>query len=253
MAKEYLKFVVFSLGLAIFLLLGILGMNTLGISWGKVEFLPASTITVTGEAKKQESNQIANFYAGVSASNDDKQEAIDEVNTKMTDIVKKIKEFGIEDKDIQTQNVNVNENQQAEILIYPPTDSKQQAKWSANNSITITLRDVAKAQALTDMLTATGATNVSGPNYSLDSYSDASEDLLADAIVDAKTKAEKIAKASGRRLGKVITVSEGGSPVYYPVALESKGRGGDTTSVPTPVEPGSQTVYKSVTVVFELR
>ena len=125
-------------------------------------------------------------------------------------------------------------------------------KWTANNSITITLRDIAKAQSLVDTLNKTGATNVSGPNYALDSSSEASEDLLAQAIDDARTKATKIAKASGRRLGKVITVSEiSGSPIFYPTALESKGRG--DTSVPTPVEPGSQTVYKSITVVFELR
>ncbi len=231
-------------------------MNFLGFSLGKVEFLPAATITVTGEAKKQEMNQIASFYAGVNASNDDKQKAIDEVNTKMTDIVKKVKEFGVEQKDIQTQNVSVSENQQVEMMLYAPTDSKpQQAvlKWSANNSITITLRDISKAQALTDMLHSTGATNVSGPNYSLDTYADKSDDLLADAIADAKTKAEKIANASGRRLGKVITVSESGSPIYYPMALDVKRSGTESSNVPTPVEPGSQTVYKSVTVVFELK
>ena len=225
-----------------------------GFSWGKVEFLPASTITITGEAKSDQKSETATFSAGVTASNDDKQTAINEVNTKMNEVIAKVKAFGIDEKDIKTQYVSTYENPQAEAIPYCPTCSRTTtAKWQASNSIEIKLNDVSKATALTDLLNQSGANSISGPNFGLVDANKSSDDLMTEAIADARQKAEKVAKAAGRRLGKVITVSESGySPVYPMMTLEAKGRAGDM-SVPSPIEPGTQTVYKSVSVVFELR
>jgi len=230
--------------LAILFLAGVYFIPWSRVNWGKIEFLPAGTITVTGQAKRDEASQIANFNASVTASNDEKQTAIDEVNTKMAEIIQKVKEFGIDEKDIQTQNVSVYENPAMEILIYPP--QKRSLRWTANNSLEIKLKDVNRASQLADLLNATGATSVSGPNFSLDDTQEAETALLAEAIENAREKAEKVAQASGRKLGKVITVSEGGSPIgIYPTMERAMST--------TPIEPGTETVYKSVTVVFELR
>ena len=46
------------------------------MNWGKVRWLPAEIVTVTGEAKSQQKNQIASFTAGVDAVNDKKEEAV---------------------------------------------------------------------------------------------------------------------------------------------------------------------------------
>jgi len=69
------------------------------------------------------------------------------------------------------------------------------------------------------------------------------------AIKDAREKAESIAKASGRTLGKVISVNDGNTSSVYPMYAmkDSAGGGGAVT------EPGSTTVYKNLTVVFELK
>lgn len=238
-----------------FIIMGVFAASKLGLNWGKVEFLPASTITITGEAKGDKKSETASYSVSVSASNDDKQTATDEVNKKMNEIISKVKDFGIQDKDIKTQNISVQENQGIEIMTYcvDCPDKSQIKKWQASNSIEIKLEDASKASAFTDLLNSTSATSVYGPNFGLTDVNESSDELLEEAINDARTKAEKVAKAAGRRLGKVITVSEsGGYGPIYPMTMEAKGRGGDT-SIPTPIEPGTQTVYKSVTVVFELR
>jgi len=213
--------------------------------------MPAATITVTGEAKKDELPQIARFSASVTVTNADKQTAINEVNSSMEKIIKSVKDFGIDTQDIQTQQVSVYQTKDnIEIMIYPPRPSAKDV-WQASNSISITLRDIAKASDLADLLAASGATNVSGPNYSLDDTTQAQADLLAKAIANAREKAGKIAAASRRKLGEVITVSEGSSG--YPGPLFAGGGMMAEKSVPTPVEPGTETVYKSVTVTFELK
>jgi uncharacterized protein YggE len=207
-----------------------------------------ATITVTGEAKKDELPQIARFSASVTATNVDKQTAINEVNSAMEKIIKSVKDFGIDQKDIQTQQISVYEiNNEQEIMIYPPR--AQSRGWQASNSISITLRDIAKVSALADLLAASGATNVYGPNYSLDDTTQAQADLLAKAIDNAREKAQKIAIASKRKLGEVITVSEGGTVMPGPVFRSMS----VAETTPTPVEPGTETVYKSVTVTFELK
>lgn len=220
------------------------------VNWGKISILPASTITVTGEAKQDLTSQIANFSAGVTATNIDKQTAVNEVNSAMEKIIKSVKDFGIDEKDIQTQQVSVYQTKEdrPEIMIYPPRPSGKDV-WQASNSISIKLRNIDQASALTDLLQQSNATNVYGPDYSLDDTTQAQADLLSKAIDNAREKAEKIAVASKRKLGKIITVSEGSAimpgPVFRAMSVAE--------SVPTPVEPGSETVYKSVTVTFELK
>jgi len=209
------------------------------IEWGKLRWLQAETITVTGEAKSTQKNQIASFTAGVNIIKDKKEDAVNEVNQKINDLIKAVKNFGIPEADIKTQNVSV--YQQQEI------NNKQ---WVVNNSIEITLRDVDKANQLTDLLNASGANNVYGPNFRMDDTSAVEKTLYDGAIKDAKDKAEIIAKAAGRKLGKVIDVSEGagGTNQIYPMMAKSDAAvgGGAATEI------GTETVSQSLTVVFEI-
>ncbi len=224
----------------LFLLLFFLGLGLL------IKFVPISleapaSITVTGEAKRDEVPQIARFSASVTATNVDKQTAVNEVNSAMEKIIKSVKDFGIDQKDIQTQQVSVYQTKEGRL--------SDKDVWQASNSISLKLRNIDQASALTDLLQQSNATNVYGPNYSLDDTTQAQADLLAKAIDNAREKAAKIAAASQRKLGKIITVSEGGTvmpgPVFRAMSVAE--------TVPAPVEPGSETVYQSVTVTFELK
>lgn len=87
-----------------------------------------------------------------------------------------------------------------------------------------------------------------GPNFSMDEDSGETDELFAEAIENARKKAQNVAASTGRKLGKVLSVVEGvtsGGPV--PILRMEAGGGG------APLEPGTGTVSKSVTVVFELR
>lgn len=219
------------------------------INWGKFSMVPVEMVTVNGEAQTVEKNQIASFTAGVNASNNVKQTAVNEVNSKMEVLIKSVKDFGIKPEDIQTQNVSV---YQGDIWYVDGGVSKsKKGQWTANNSIVITLRNVDRASQMTDLLTASGATNVYGPNFRVDDTNAAERELYGAAMKDAMEKADVIARASGRKLGKVLTVNDEGSGrnVIYPLMAKADLGGG---GVPAPVEPGSQTVTKNLTVSFEL-
>jgi len=218
------------------------------VNWGTVQFANENTVTVTGYAKSQEKNEIAIFTAGVNAVNDDKDAAVSEVNSKIEKIISSVKAFGVEDKDVKTQNMSIYQSEEQ----YYDNDGaykSRKGQWRVDNSIEIILRNIDRASEFATMLSGTDATNVFGPSFSIDDSSSADSKLIEMAIADAREKALVMAHASGRSLGKVLAVTEGGasSPVYRLGFAEGLGGGG------VPVEPGSSTISKSVTVVFELR
>ena len=219
------------------------------IEWGKIRWQEPETITVIGEAKSIQKNQIASFNAGVDSVLADKDKAIKEVNTKIEELIKAIKNFGIDEKDIKTQNLSV--YLQEESYYENGALRTRKGQWRVNNSIEIKLREVDKASELATLLTSSGATNVYGPNFTFEDTSGAKKDLFKAAMDDAQQKADMLAKASGRKIGKVVNIVEGSdyssSPIYGAKLMDGMGGGG------APVEVGSGTVSQSLTVVFELK
>lgn len=217
------------------------------INWGTIKTMPANTIVVSGEAKSTEKNQVASFTAGVDSVNDDKDAAVNEVNEKIAALTQAVKDFGIDAADIQTQNISV---YRSEEMYYADGGSQKSrpGQWRVNNSINITLRDISRANGLTNLLTDSGATNVYGPNFAMEDTQDAKNKLLSQAVEDARAKAELMIAGTGRKLGKVISISEGGVTNPIMPMYDARGMGGGAA-----LEPGSSEVYASVTVVFELR
>jgi len=219
------------------------------IEWGKIRWQEPETITVVGEAKSTLKNQIASFSAGVDSVQSDKDKAVEEVNTKITDLINTIKNFGVDEKDIKTQNLSI--YQQEESYYENGVQRMRKGQWRVNNSIEIKLREVDRASELTNLLTSSGATNVYGPNFSFEDTSGAKKDLFKAAMDDAIQKADMLAKASGRKLGKVVNIVEGNSssnsPFLSAKIMDGMGGGG------APVEVGSGTVNQNLTVVFELK
>lgn len=218
------------------------------ITWGKIVMTPERMVTVTGYAESKEKNQIANYSAGVNSVKDNKDEAIKEVNDKIAAITAAVIGFGVDASDIQTQSMSVYQRQ--DTYYDNGVQKSRPGQWDVNNTISVVLRDVNRASALADLLTNSGATNVYGPNFQLDTTKKAEDALTAEAIANAQIKAEAMAKASGTVLDKIVSVSEGsnGGAVYPLSAMDGRGGGGGAA-----VQPGSTTVSKTVTVVWSLK
>jgi uncharacterized protein YggE len=246
--KGNTQIVVAMFGLTLLLIVAAFVLPWRRIDWGKVSYKPAEMVTVTGEAKSRQKNQIAKFNAGVDSVKDKKEEAVKEVNEKVAALIEAAKKFGIEEGDIQTQNLSIYQNE--EQYWEGGSQKSRKGQWRVSNSVEITLRDVAKGADLADLLTSSGANNVYGPNFQFDDTSKAEKELFDAAMKDAKEKAELIAKSSGRKLGKVMVVNEGSGGPVFGVMNMKEGAGGAGGA---PIEPGSGTVSKNLTVSFELK
>jgi uncharacterized protein len=218
------------------------------INWGTISIQPSNSITIIGTAQNQQQNEMANYSAGVTVVADDKTKAINEVNTKINAITKAVQDFGIKSADLKTENLSIN---QEETTIYDNGQPKTvPGQWRISNTINIILRDVAQANDLTNLLSSSGATNVYGPNFSLNTANNDDIQLLSKALLNAQTKADSMAKSSNRKLGKVINITEGASQTgVIPMLQMATGKGGGGADLNT----GSTTIEKSVTVTFELK
>lgn len=245
MAKKLIETTIAGIIIAAVVLFGAKLINWDKTNWGKIQLSQAKTITVVGKAKGQQKTQLARFTASVSRINDNKQHAIDEVSEDIKQIISKVKSFGITEKDIKTQTINI--YQQRETYYEGDRKKSRPGQWSVSNTLQITLRNVDRASELSELLGKSGATNVYGPNFYADETTSLEAGLLKQAFKNAQEKAEKIAQASGKKLGEAISISESSGNSYSPIRAEGLGGGG------MPVEPGTSTVRNQVTAVFEIK
>ncbi|OGC46970.1 hypothetical protein A2713_00510 [candidate division WWE3 bacterium RIFCSPHIGHO2_01_FULL_35_17] len=210
-----------------------------------------NTVSVSGYADTSVKNQVASFSAGVSSINDKKEVAVKEVNDKIDSLTNAVKLFGIPAEDIKTESISVYQQTDSYYDNNEDGTSVQRSKpgqWSVSNSISIKLRDVEKTSKLVDLLTASGATNVYGPNFTVSDVSETENGLVGLAIENAKAKATEIANKSGRKLGKILSISESSTGYSYPM-YEKSGMGGGGA----PSEAGTSSVSKTLYVTFELK
>ena len=224
------------------------------VDWGTLRLGQQRSITVTGTATMAERNQTARFTASVRVEDLDKQTATTAVNTAMDALITDLKIFGISEDDLRTQNISVYEFEKRdgpEILLPGPGREipNGETYWQASNTITITLREVNQASALADLLFASGATDVNGPSFHVDDTTTADAELLVKAVENARKKAEELAAAGNASLGDVLTIQEGYTsapiPIFRAEAFDS--------AVSAPLEPGTSTLSKTVTVTFSLQ
>lgn len=219
-----------------------------GSYWFYNNYISRDTITVTGKATHEITNQIASFSVTVEINDEDKSVAVSKAEEEVNKMISDIKEFGIPDKDLKTQYLNIYQmDKPVEIdrrTTYEPGD------WYASYSVAVTLRDLDKSSELTALLASYDNSTMWGPNLSIDPDEINEEDILNDAIEDARQKASALAVASGKRIGKIVNIVEGGYNGYdigIMRATEAVGGGG------LPIEEGSSSVTKAVTVTFRLK
>lgn len=217
------------------------------INWGSLSIRPPQTITVVGTAESQEANQVASFYAGIWATNADRQAAINEANQQIDQVMAALQEFGIPEADVQTQNVSVYQES------YPVDGGQryERGEWRASNSIVVTLREIERANELVSLLGESGLSDISGPNFRIDNSAAAQQKLLTAAIENAREKAELIAGDQNKQIIRTLSITEGvlsnGASPFAAMRMEGGAGGG------LDLAPGSSTVSTSVTVMFEMR
>ena len=185
----------------------------------------------------------------MSAQSKDAKAALDQVSGKADKVASALKNSGVADKDIQTQNVSVN----PQYADQPPTSSKQPLiiGYQASLSVSAKVRDLGSLSKVIGAASAANVDNINGPSFSISDDSTYREQAIAKAVADARVAAAAMAKAAGKSLGDVVSVTSSAAqsnPV--PLAFAAAPMASDKS---VPIQPGQLDVTSDVTVVFELK
>jgi len=202
------------------------------------------TVTASGSGRASATPDQAEMSFGVTTQDKDAKKALDEASKTAEQISAAVQKAGVDKKDIQTQNVSV----------YPVNapDSTEITGYQANLSVSVTVRDLGDLSEVIAAATNAGASNISGPSFSVEDDTAYAQEAIDKAVADARKSAEAMAKAAGKSVGEVLRISTADAG-FQPVPMAAGEVNAKDASLNVPIEPGQLDITASVTVVFELK
>lgn len=216
---------------------------------------PDNVISVSGTGKVKAVPDVAVINLGVVTQGKDAKEAQNAAADKINKITAFVKSLGVAKEDITTSQSNLNPR-------YDYQGGRSEiVGFDANYMVTVKVRGVDKNSETANKILAgaieNGANQVYGSQYTIDDPDNLKQEARKQAIEKAKQKAKELADAAGIKLGKVVSVQDGeGSYAPMPMYADKMavGYGGAAAeSIAPSMEPGSQDVMQTVTLVFEVK
>ena len=156
------------------------------------------SVSASGQAESRPDR--AQFQAGIETWAASAKAASGANAKKITEIVGALREFGVEEKDIQTRAVNVQRIDWG----------NRKGQFQATNVVEVTLRDPAKAADALAAVTEAGANIVSGPNLSMTDPEATANLAYANAYKAARKRADAYAEAAGMEVSRVLYIRDAG-------------------------------------------
>jgi uncharacterized protein len=203
-------------------------------------------ISVTGEAHISVPRDLAQIDAGVTSEAKTAREASDANNAAMGKVLVALKGASIDEKDTQTSRLSL----QPQYSLAKQGSPATVTGYRASNRVTIRLHDVTKVANVIDTLVGAGANEIGGINFMVSQASKLLDEARAQAIADARRKADIYAKAAGVTLGLPLSISEGGAaqPVF-----RARMAAPMAAAAPVPIAQGEETLSATVEVTWAIK
>ena len=205
-----------------------------------------STITVPGAGTVVVEPDICSVRLGVNVIAATAGAARESAASTMNAILDAVLAQGVARRDVRTALVSLNPT-----MDYSDNKGPRITGYQVQNSVSVTLRDLAKAGQLIDAALGAGASTLDSLEFRLEDPMLAADQARVYAMADAKARAETIANAAGQPLGAVLAVTEGQSmspPMPFPAARMAL----KAQDASTPVESGTQEISVALTVTYAL-
>ncbi len=204
------------------------------------------TIAMPGHGEVKAAPDQVQITAGVMTSDPTAAQALTTNTARMKGVFGALEKMGVPARNIQTTNFSVSPQ-------YTGGNNNERPRltgYQVHNNVSVRLDDVTKLGAALDALVTAGANQMNGINFSIRDPAPMLAKARAEAIADAKLRAETYARAAGVTLGPIQSINEGGGamppqPMYRAMAVQAD------SSVP--VAAGEESVAADVSVVWEFR
>ena len=207
------------------------------------------TISLSAVGKVTAKPDIAMTSMGMTSEGETVAEAQDKNTKVMNDLIGRLKELGVEDKDIQTSNYN----------IYPQYDyiegeGSVLKGYSVSQNVTVKIRDLEKVNSVIALAGEVGANNVSGLSFTIDDMDVYLDEARADAMKRIGEKAKVLRETLGVRFVGIVSYNEYSDngmpyPMYESKAMDYGIGGGASPAI----ESGSTEVNLNVNILFEIK
>ncbi len=202
------------------------------------------TLTMTGSATAKAAPDMADISAGVATEAPTAAAALTANSAAMTRLFAALDRAGVARRNVQTSNFSV-----SPVYANPGPNAQQRLTgYRVSNEVHVVLEDTGKVGATLDALVAAGANQMNGLSFAIKDPAPLLAKARADAVADARLRAQQYAAAAGLTLGPIQSVSESGGepprPMYRMMAM---------AAAPTPIAVGEESISASVTIVWEIR
>lgn len=216
----------------------------------------AKSLSVSGEGKSTATPDTLYINLNISEDGATTQEAQAAMEEKVTGLKGLLKELNFPENKMQTESVNVYED-------YDWTQNGRVSKgFKATQTISLEVTDEKIAERGSEILSkipSLGNINVNSTNFTIKDPQAGVQAAREKAFENARTKAEQLAKLSGQKVGKVLSIQDGYSnqnsyPMPYRTAnFAASDAAGVKEAATDTLSLGENTVTHTMTVVFELK
>jgi hypothetical protein len=192
----------------------ILALAVAGITHAQEQKAQVPQITVTGEGKVKIIPDQAIVTVGFQNSGKDAKE-VKTLNDEVVDkVIKFLKKSGIPATDYKTNNVSLNKSYDYE---------KKKYNFQANQTLSITLKDLTKYDEIMMGLNDAGVNSIQGVEFKSSKMDDYERDARKKAMLNAKQKAtDYVSVLGGQKVGKALLITDNSS-VYVPQPMYKGG------------------------------
>ena len=207
-------------------------------------------IWVTGTGEVSAVPDIVNLRLGIEATETSVAEAQTQATEAMNEVMAALTSKGVAEDDIQTQYLSIRQVTRWD----RDRDEEVVIGYQVTHMVAVKIRDIDKTGNIIDAVAQAGGdlTRIDSIDFSIDEPSEYYEKARAEAIADARAKAEQLARLGGVRLGKPTYISESSYvPRVYPeVVVEMEAI--KAAPATTPISPGEVEISLTVQVGYAI-
>ncbi len=205
---------------------------------------PVVELSVTESVEAEP--DVATVGAGVTTQAQTAVEAMRANAAAMSAVVARIKALGVAERDIQTTGINLGAQYD-----YDQASRRQVFRgYQASNRVSVKLRDIQRTGEVLDALVEAGATDLSGPDWSIDDDTAARAQARGAAFETANERAREYARMAGYADVRLLEINETVA-VRPPMPMLQMARA-EAADAATPVQPGLVEAGVTITVKYEM-
>lgn len=217
--------------------------------------LSNSTILVTGSATTTAKSDRVIVSLGVETTNRTAEQTLFSNSNLMNKVIEAVKIAGVQENELSTSSFTITPNYN-----YSQYGSRGNlTDFTVSNSIQIDSNNIDQVSKWIDVAVKSGANNINNIYFSLSDtkLEDIKNNLLKQAVINAKIKADIVSSAAGSNITGIKSIAVGGIGMPPPImpypgpSLSAKSIGSEAYSA-TPILEGDQEISVSVSIIYFL-